>query len=308
MPPDPLPDLVDAFAAGRSDGRELLDHFLRHVARVASPYPGAYFPLGRKDDDAVDELAHRVFTSGARTPKGRFPFLGRTPLGAFVAERFDGRSIRYHSFYARLSITREMLRDEYARNVVRDPVLRQRAEVWAAIGACLEAAPEERRGEMPRAWLLGALAREPDADLPRLAARAVELAGALPRAELTDVVLEVLGPPPVDTPPADADPDPAMQGAVRAAVRAAWLALDADGRALLRGLAGGLSYAEIIVANPQFKHKVAVTRAVERCTQGFVARVVAAVGGTADGAAPAELAERIFEVLVEVDPSLLEES
>ena len=109
---DTMPGLVRAFVSDGNEAAHLLSEFMRHVARVARPYPDAYFVLSQKNDDAVDDLGNRAFSICASIEKGRFPFSGRAPFPAYVEEQFDGRTIRYHSFYAKLSITRELLRDD----------------------------------------------------------------------------------------------------------------------------------------------------------------------------------------------------
>ena len=150
---DPLPQLVHAFEVRDQSAAELLGEFQRHVAWVTRSYPDAYFVLGRKNDDAVSDLGNRVFTSCARVEKGRFPFQGRRPFRCYVEEGFDGRAIRYHSFYAKLSITREILRDDYARNLSRDPVLKWRATLYKDIGRVLKAVAtpvSQGRGLPPR--------------------------------------------------------------------------------------------------------------------------------------------------------------
>ena len=98
---DTMPVLVREFAEDGTSAEALLREFMRHVAKVARPYPDAYFVLGQKSDDAVDDLGNRAFSVCASVPKGRFPFSERTPFAAYVEERFDGRTIRYHSFYAK---------------------------------------------------------------------------------------------------------------------------------------------------------------------------------------------------------------
>ena len=120
---DTMPELVRLFVEEGSHAHDLLREFMRHVAKVARPYPDAYFVLGAKNDEAVDDLGNRSFSICSSVEKGRFPFNGRTPFGAFVEEQFDGRTIRYHSFYAKLAITRELLRDDYAFNLRRNCLL-----------------------------------------------------------------------------------------------------------------------------------------------------------------------------------------
>ena len=73
---DTMPALVRAFVEGGQDAAKLLSEFMRHVARVARPYPDAYFVLSQKNDDAVDDLGNRAFSICASVEKGRFPFSG----------------------------------------------------------------------------------------------------------------------------------------------------------------------------------------------------------------------------------------
>ena len=302
--------------------RPLLDEFTRHVGRVAAPYPDAYFTLGRKSPDAVVDLANRAFTSCARTPKGRHPFAGRVPFRAFVEEDFEGRTIRYHSFYARLSITRELLRDDYARNVNRDPVLRWRADLFRQVGAVLreQATPvDDTKGPNTR-WHLPdqgiALARSSDlvvslmrkrlpCGVPSLVRAALELGGPTTRARVTVLIEATLGTPHLSEPETGEQIDPATTLAVRTAVLRAWNGLVPSERALLLALARGTTYDELIAANPDFQHRVALTRAVTRLGQRFVTQIEEAVGRThATAEAPRALIERVMEVLLEVAPEL----
>ena len=158
MPPDDfdvLPTLVRAASREEPDGGALLREVARHVRRVATPYPDAWFALGRKHPEAMDDLAHRVYTTCVRVPKGRFPFLGRPPFSACAAEDMDGRAIRYHSFYARLSITRELMRADYAHNLSSDPRLAWRAALYGEIGDVLAEVAVKTPGAPPRWQLAG---------------------------------------------------------------------------------------------------------------------------------------------------------
>jgi hypothetical protein len=321
---DPLPRLVRGFLRqpGGPEDRPLLEEFTRHVGRVAAPYPDAYFALGRKSPEAIADLTNRAFTSCARIPKGRHPFAGRVPFQAYVDEDFEGRTIRYHSFYARLSIAREMLRDDYARNLHRDPVLHWRADLFRQIGAVLRdhADPVDgHRGPHTR-WRLPeqgiALSRSPEQIVEALRAclpcsvellvlKALELGGPTTRARLTVLVETTLGTPAPPAPDPVGAPDPDLRLAVRAAVMRAWSELAPEERQLLLSLARGATYDELIAANPEFQHRVALTRAVSRLGQRFAARLEAAVEGRVDPQdPPRELIERVMEVVLEVGPEL----
>ncbi len=311
---DPLPSLVAAVTRGDTDGGALLAEVLRHVARVARPYPDAWFALGRKHAEAVDDLAHRVYTTCARVAKGRFPFLGRAPFAAYVAEDFDGRAIRYHSFYAKLSITRELLRADYAHNLASDPRLAWRADLYGEIGHVLRARAVKLGGAPPRWQLPGPAAVRGEAalvdllraaserDVPALVERALRLGGPRTQSQLCRVVEEVVGTPPA--PEADDEAradDVAGRAAVRAAVLEAWAALDDDERRLLGLIARGRSYDEVCAELPGFAHKVAVNRALERIGQRFVARLAARVGAPREAPPPRLLLEHVLDVLEQLE-------
>ena len=103
-------------------------------------------------------------------------------------------------------------------------------------------------------------------------------------------------------------PDVDLVRGVREAVVEAWSELGSEERALLRALADGLSYDEICQRHPRFAHKVAVNRAVERVSKGFVARVLERVGGEgAPGARPGELMELVLDVLGDLPAATLDD-
>ena len=296
---DPLPSLVSAFVRGEGDGGTLLGEFLRTVARVARPYPDAWFALGRKHPEAIADLAHRVYATCARVEKGRFPFMGRTPFRAFHQEQFDSRAIRYHSFYAKLSVTREILRADYAHNLSSDPRLVWRAELYGEIGDYLRAHAEKIPGAPPR-WRLEGLSatRGEDAlierlraqkttDVPTLVEQALRLGGARTQSQLCRIAEGVLGTP------AGPEPDDELASgelenrvAVRAAVLAGWAAISPEEQALLRGIVAGESYDEVCARLPQYAHKVAVHRALERIGSEFTARLSRELGGTTESRVP----------------------
>lgn len=327
LPTDPLPALVRAFVddpAGPS-GAPLLAEVQRQVRGVCRPYPDAYFSLGRKDDVSLTDLSHRVFTVCARVDKGRFPFLGRPPFRAFAEERLDGRAVRYHSFYARLSVTRELLRDEYARNLTRDPVLRAKAARYAEVVEALQAVGEplpRPEGGPPR-WAPKAegggprLLRGPAALRARLAAACPAPVGALAALALTEggpasaaqilALIDEVQPPDavLDAPAGDEGLDLPARLTVRAAVRGAWAGLSDEDRALLAAIVSGEDYDSLVRRDPRFGHKSAVTRALKRCGDRFVGQVLEALGLPAQESAspPKAVVEAVMEVLEELVPS-----
>ena len=57
---DRWPDMLQRFMERRSQGADLLAEFMRHVSAMTRSYPDAYFSLGQKNADAVDDLGHRA--------------------------------------------------------------------------------------------------------------------------------------------------------------------------------------------------------------------------------------------------------
>jgi hypothetical protein len=321
-PTDTLPYLVRSFVNDKESAAELLSEFMRHVAKVARPYPAAYFVLGQKNGESVDDLGNRSFTSCSVVEKGRFPFSGRTPFTSFIEEDFDGRTIRYHSFYAKLAITREILRDDYAFNLRRDPVLRWRAELYGDIGSVLKAncSPIEQGRGVPPKWQLegpglrmlqplavaeAKLHRETDRSVENLVRKALTVAGPLTQSRLTNMLEAVIGAPASDEPEHGyvEDHTPDRMG-LREAVASAWSELEDNDRGLIIGLAKGASYNELTAINPALKNKVAVSRAVSRVGQIFMDSVVAAVGSdAAPNVTPRSLMEPIMAMLHELFPT-----
>lgn len=324
MSSDPWPQLVQQVTSRASSGGQLLEEFERHVAHMSRPYPDAYFALGRKEPAAVQDLTHRAYTSCARIPKGRYPFDGRVPFEAFVAEDYDGRTMRYHAIYGRLSIAREILRDDYARNIRRDPILAWRARVYKRIGEVLEERAERAGGGKPTRWRLPAAKdgpkvlamRAPEVAVARLRGRSTEDFDALvldalcelgtaTRGQICTVLTQLLDPPPAppDEPQASV-PNLDTEIAVREAVTQAWEALDEEARDLLRALARGASYREVMECFPRLRNKVAVSRAVSKLARGFVAELEGRFDSTSDRGRPRQIVERVLDVLAEIDPEL----
>jgi hypothetical protein len=209
-----------------------------------------------------------------------------------------GQSIRYHSFYAKLSITREILRADYAHNLASDPRLVWRADLYGEIGDRLRAVARPLPGK-PTRWGLPGLAVTLDEAvlIERLRKMAVDelVVEALRQAGLCRVIEAVVGTPAGPAPTEDSvDDDVPARAEVRAAVQAAWDALGDDERALLAAIARGQSYDEVCVAMPRFAHKVAVNRALERVVAVFRERIAP---GSPDAAPPRQILELVIDVL-----------
>jgi hypothetical protein len=283
---------------------------VRHVTRR---YPDAYFELGQRTDASVGGLADRVFTVCARIEKGRFPFMGRVPFVAFVEEDFEDAPIRYHSFYAKLSVTRELMREDYAFNVRRDPVLRWRDDLHRSVGRILRDVAEPAG---PRRWRLkgqGLARPRPEEvvverlrgmgtqDLERLVPQALqELAVPVHHSRLSNLLAQVVHPPSTLEPQADETQSPSDQIAVRQALLEGWALLSAEERELFLSLARGEAYEDLIARVPAYKSRVAVSRAAKRVGQVFVDRVLEAWGVPAQSASapPREVLEQVAAVVL----------
>ena len=94
------------------------------------------------------------------------------------------------------------------------------------------------------------------------------------------------------------------RASVRAALLEGWRLLDDDDRALVSALACGASYDTLVEMSPRFKHKVAVTRAVERVNRLLLGPLLAAEGrgGMPGAAPPARLLEAALDLLSELIP------
>ena len=329
-----LCELVYAWHRHGAEGPALLAEVERHVRRVSARYPEAWFELGQKDDSALTSLGHRVFARCDRAPRGPHPFLGRAPFRAYSEESLPSRPIRYHSFYAWRSVTRELLRDDYKKSVARDPVLRWRDELYRQLGPALgrvaEPAPSADgraprwvgRGSGPRlaraeAEVIHLLRRGPHDDLDALVGRALELLGRpISRSALCHLLAEVLDPPEPGPRQAEAsetlDLYTAPDGlsaedrlALRAAVAEGWEALEPLDRALLGALARGEDSGTILSLDPRLRDAVALSRAISRVGAVFVAGVSARFGVTArPDTLPRALMDAILGVLIELLPEL----
>ena len=318
-----LAGLIAGFVADEQYGAVLRERFIQHVKKTTSRYPDAYFELGQKTHEAIEGLADRSFVVCARVEKGRFPFCARTPFGTYVEERFDDPPIRYHSFYAKLSITRELLRDDYAFNLRRDPVLRWRDELHRSIGAWLKvnAKAVDNAGGGHTRWTLSAsgprlirpdqavlekLKNRPKRELEVLLHDALRLAGQpIAHSRLSNWMAEVLEGPSSETVP-DAAPLPEVNREIREAVVMAWNDLNANERALISALARGDDYDTLIADVPGFRDRSSVSRAVKSCGGKFVEAIHKAMGIEIQGASatPKEVIERVVEVLLPMLPAL----
>lgn len=329
-----LCELVYAWHRQGVHGTALLAEVEHHVRRVGARYPDAWFELGRKDEAAFESLGHRVFARCDRVPRGPHPFVGRPPFRAYTEERLPSRPIRYHSFYAWRSVTRELMRDDYKKSVARDPVLRWKDDLYRRLGPALERVADPApsadgraprwvaRGAGPRlaradAEVIERMRRGPRGDLDELARRALDLLGRpVSRSALCHLLAEVLDPPEpgprqaelsdtLDLRPAQGGLDAATRLSLRAAVAERWQALEPLDRALLGALVRGEDSATILSLDPRLRDAVALSRAISRIGALFVAGVVEQLGVEArPDALPRALMDAILGVLIELLPEL----
>lgn len=314
----------------------LLDACTRGVRTVAQRYPGVYFELGYRTDEAMTSLVHLVFTDLDGRDYGRFPFTNRTPYDTFQAESMTDDECRYHSFNARLSVTREALRQQYQHNVRRHPAWLHREELHRSVLAALaeDCVPfPGRHPSWPRyglpAWSDGLRASKPDWD-PDAVVRLLRRRGGWSVSAQVQIVLSKHGAPMYPgaisrlLQDASVAPDafesadqlrsneggsPDDQVAVRRAAADAWDALSSSERALLGLLLAGRPYRDIPLEIPELGNPSAVTRALGRICDGFLARLLAQWGACGTEAArprPKAAAELLLSVLVTV-PDIREE-
>jgi hypothetical protein len=310
-----IKEWINGFERRAAHGVELQDAFVKQVARITRRYPNAYFALGQRTPEAIEDLADRSFVVCARVPKGRFPFLQRHAFLAYIEEQFDDRTIRYHTFDSRLSITREILRDDYARNIRRDPVLRWRDDLHRQVGRILPTVAE-RDGLAWTVQLRGPrIVRSPEDvirrlrgdhigdDLPDLVTRALSLLGQpCTHSRLTNLLSEVLEQPaaPAHEEEVTVQADDA-QLTVRATVLTAWRELDEEARGLLAGLVRGQDYDTLIARFPGLRSRSGVSRAIRRIGDRFVDVIRDALGLEGDERptiTPKAMLEHVADVLL----------
>ena len=272
-------------------------------------------------------LVHHVFADLDGRTIGRFPFSGRTPYDAYLAEGMADGPCRYHSFSARLSVAREALRQQYAHNVRRHPAWLRREELHREV---MEALQEEcatfpgRHPKWPRyglpAWPDGLRPIRPDWN-PDAMVRILSRRGGWSVPARVQMVLAKHGAPmypgAISRLLQDASIDPgafesadtlgALAGdrddraAVRQAALDAYASLTDVERALLSLLLAGRPYREIPAELPELSNPTAITRALERICDRVLARVLTQIGAAPEDAAglrPKEAAELLLAVLL----------
>lgn len=313
-----------------SASRRLLDACARGVRTVSRRYPGVYFELGYRTDEAVESLVHRVFTDLDGRVFGRHPFQERTPYDTFVDRSMADDRCRYHSFDARLSVTREALRQQYRHNVRRHPAWLRREELHREVVEVLERDCVPFPGRHPR-WPRYGLPSWTDALRPQNPGFDPEgVVGLLRRrsgwsvSAQVQIVLSKRGAPmypgeisrllqdatvaPDSFEASDelGSPDgttPADQLAIRRAAAEAYAALSPAERSLLGLLLAGRPYKEIPSEIPELNNPTAITRALQRICEGFMQRLLAQLGARHDETTrlrPKAATELLLGVLVTV--------
>ena len=263
---------------------------------------------------------------------GRFPFNDRIPFDAFVAEQMPDSDVRWHSFDARLSVAREILREQYAFNVRRHPEWAAKDALHKDVVAALKAEFPTwpgRSARYPRyglsSWPGGPRTVRPDWDRDEVL-RIVTRRANWPLTSRVELVLARRGAPmypaaistilqDADVAHADSSVDPdalsapgaeaTLEGtlAVRRVVAERWAALSEDEQLLLTLLAAGRPYREVVEEVPSFHDPSSVTRALARICDRFITAVVDALGeaiGPTEALKPKQQAELLFGVLAEL--------
>jgi hypothetical protein len=301
--------------------RGLVSRTCRGVTRVSRGYPAVYFELAERGIESTQSLAHTVFCYLDRREYGRHPFAGRTPLDAFRTEDMADRECRYHAFDARLSVTRETMRAQYAFNLRRHPEWKEREEVHQEVVAALRAECREFAGRNPRYPRYGLRSWE-SVRAPKPSWNHDEAVRTLRRrtgwsvSARVQIVLSLKGAPmypgeisrvlqDADVAPGGGVVDPDLRGGqpdvdailgVRRQVAHAWSTLNPDERVLLRCLIDGLSGKEIMARVPTLQSAVAVSRALKALTQRFV--LALSPEGAARELRPKEVADLLLPVLL----------
>ena len=337
VPPSPqannLTELIRAWVfttpPPNSVGAQILDQLVGHARKVISRYPDAYLPLGRRSEDHVTELNDEVFCRCDKHPYKRAPYEGRTPFRAFAEEDFSPTHVLGLVIYAKLAILRELLRDHYEHNLRRDPYLCLDAARFKAIRHTLKtrctpisAAESAVVRYRPVPMILQVVLRG-DEIVERLRRRAgdsvedralavvrwlqeasveqvhtlITAADPLPVAPSPDQPAEV---PPEEGIAATAA-DPELIVAVRAAVLRGWARLSPDERQLMRAVASGTSYHQLIRDEPAWGSPASLTRALRQCNAVIDEELRAELSITApsadNAAKPAVIAGLILDVL-----------
>ena len=303
--------------------RGLVARTHRGVTRVSRGYPAVYFELADRAPESLQSLAHTVFCRLDGRRFGRHPFADRRPFDAFVQEAMADRECRYHAFDSRLSITREVLRAQYAFNLRRHPEWQERSELHREVVEALRAECVEFPGRNPRYPRYGLRSWE-DVRAPQPSWNHDEAVRTLRRrsgwsvSARAQIVLALKGAPmypgEVSRVLQDADVAPAgreLDGrepaapkdvdailAVRRRVAQAWGALEPEDRGLVRCLIEGLSGDQIMVRVPSLKNAVAASRALKAVTGRFVAALVPEGEGAPRDLRPREVADLLLPVLL----------
>ena len=310
--------------------RHLLDACERGVRTVAGRYPGVYFELGHRTEEAMTSLVHHVFADLDGRTLGRFPFSDRTPYDTFAAEQMPDGRCRHHSFDARLSITREALRQQYRHNASRHPAWLEREQLHRQVVAAVErdCVPfPGRHPSWPRyglpSWPDGLRSARPDWNSEAVVGLLRRRAGWSVSAQV-QIVLSKHGAPMYPGEISRILQDASVESdvfqpaerlgsagegpvddrvAVRTAAVEAYASLSPEERALLGLLLSGRPYKDIPAEIPQLGNPTAVTRALERICDRFLRGLLVQMGASRDDMArlrPREAADLLIGVLVTV--------
>ncbi len=221
----PLPELLRAYILLHHPARPVFQEIHAGCQQLLRRMPESWYALAQRSEESVLSLADEVFFVCDRVQKSRFPHQGRVPFRGYVEDDLDTRMIRHHTFFAHLSIAREVIRLDRAWLCARDPHEAARARLYREVGQALQELadpqlpprdpgsplPPPRPGtntrwalrEAPRLRALarpeqvrarlGAVADQGTAVLVR---EALLLLGPATQGQISDLLAEILPPPP----------------------------------------------------------------------------------------------------------------
>lgn len=136
-----LRPLIWEYVKGNKDKVSLLilSRVKKIIFHISQKYPSYYFELGVKNDDSITSLANRTFTHLTTIKTGWFPFNGRIPFKCYVEENFNDDEIMKYSFYSKLSIMWQIMKEDYSYNSSHIPEVARSKRLFEEIGETLKA-------------------------------------------------------------------------------------------------------------------------------------------------------------------------
>lgn len=308
----PLRDLIHDCYQLHVRCRDLWETMRAHIDRATARLPGCFFELGERNTEAIHSLTNRVYVQ-CRETYNRYPFSGRAPF-AWACQEEEDAEIRKWFFYARLSVTREIVRRDFDIQKGRDPKERLKSKLYA----------EAKRTLMAHARVVGAKHFLPQTYQVSVVRSVDEVRALLVRSKITarteqileclrwfgrpvtpKDIMEVLLPM-VEKAEVEVSIEAPAAGEyidVRQAVERVWNTLSPEDKCLILLIAHGHSAKDIIARDARLKTPLAVNRALERIGHIFLREIIEDPDVKSE-IPPTALIERIVAVLWEMYPDL----